>query len=340
VTADVCAVAAGREASGNTLNCYIGLTPEQLRGLTKLAAGVGPTPAENIGEVIAHACAVAAKGDAKNNEHNCNVGPAVLVNQINDISGKLRITEQAALTLLGIVGEDPSIPDENLASALIKVAEDYKRLKAQVGALNLDNPTARRLVEQAKAEIDTGHFAHAHELLRQATEAQVAAAQGARKLKAQAQAAEEAQMLGAASSTSAEGDVALTERHYTEAADLFAQAAGYVPPGHADERLSYLDRQADALYRQGAEKGDNAALKQSIETWYLLLQQRPRERVPWQWAETQNSLGVALARLGERESGTARLEEAVAAYRAALEEIGDPSEGTGPRTISTLRWTC
>ena len=35
---------------------------------------------------------------------------------------------------------------------------------------------------------------------------------------------------------------------------------------------------------------------------------------------TQNNLGAALQTLGERESGTARLEEAVAAYRAALEE--------------------
>jgi tetratricopeptide (TPR) repeat protein len=42
--------------------------------------------------------------------------------------------------------------------------------------------------------------------------------------------------------------------------------------------------------------------------------------VPLQWAATQNNLGNALMRLGERESGTARLEEAVAAYRAALEE--------------------
>ena len=38
------------------------------------------------------------------------------------------------------------------------------------------------------------------------------------------------------------------------------------------------------------------------------------------WATTQNNLGIALWTLGERESGTARLEEAVAAYRAALEE--------------------
>ena len=35
---------------------------------------------------------------------------------------------------------------------------------------------------------------------------------------------------------------------------------------------------------------------------------------------TQNNLGLALWRLGERESGTAKLEEAVAAYREALQE--------------------
>ena len=44
-----------------------------------------------------------------------------------------------------------------------------------------------------------------------------------------------------------------------------------------------------------------------------------RERFPLQWAERRN-LGAALWALGERESGPARLEEAVAAYRAALEE--------------------
>ena len=42
--------------------------------------------------------------------------------------------------------------------------------------------------------------------------------------------------------------------------------------------------------------------------------------MPLQWATTQNNLGSALRRLGERESGTARLEEAVEAFRAALQE--------------------
>ncbi|HTR16762.1 MAG TPA: hypothetical protein VMI52_06995, partial [Acetobacteraceae bacterium] len=50
------------------------------------------------------------------------------------------------------------------------------------------------------------------------------------------------------------------------------------------------------------------------------LQERTRERVPLAWAMTQNNLGNALSTLGERESGTARLEEAVEAYRDALQE--------------------
>ncbi len=43
--------------------------------------------------------------------------------------------------------------------------------------------------------------------------------------------------------------------------------------------------------------------------------------MPLDWATTQNNLGNALQTLGERESGTARLEEAVEAYRAALQEL-------------------
>src|SRR4051812_39463358 len=50
------------------------------------------------------------------------------------------------------------------------------------------------------------------------------------------------------------------------------------------------------------------------------LEERIRERVPLEWAMTQNNLGIALHALGEREGGTAHLKEAVAAYRAALLE--------------------
>jgi hypothetical protein len=51
-------------------------------------------------------------------------------------------------------------------------------------------------------------------------------------------------------------------------------------------------------------------------------EQRPRwtrERVPLDWAGTQANFGIALTMLGERGIGTEKLNEAVAAYGAALE---------------------
>ena len=288
VPSNSCKITSGGIGSGgNTVTCNFGLTPEQLKELTEAAVKGATEP---------------------------------LTHQIVEVSKTLGVTEDAAAKLLKIVGQDPNIPEGKLGEALSRVASDYQRLQAQLGALNPENPTARVLADKAKPEIDAGRFDRAHELLRQATQAQIAAAQEARKLREQAQAAEDAQMLGAAQSTAAEGDVAMTERRYREAAKLFGQAAEYVPGGHAHEKGGYLLRQANALYRQGDERGDNDALRGSIEVLGRALAEYPRSEAPLDWAETQADLGNVLWRLGERERGAARLDEAVAAFRAALEE--------------------
>ena len=242
-----------------------------------------------------------------------------LVDRIVALSTRLGVSEGAVRTFLHIVGEE-NLPSERLGEELLRVADDYRRLKAQAAALNPANPDAQGLVAQAQAEIDAGRFEQARELLHQATNIQVEAAQKARALREQAQFAEDEQMLGAARSTSAEGEVELTVRRYVQAAKLFSQAASYVPDSHADERVEYWFRQARTLERQGDERGDNVSLRDSIRIYYQILPKITRERVPLDWAMTQNNLGNALATLGERESGTARLEEAIAAYRAALEE--------------------
>lgn len=128
-----------------------GLSPEQVKALTEAAAR-GAT------------------------------GP--LTSAIVDLSKRLGITEDATKTLLRIVGEQ-DVPLERLSETLNRVANDYKRLQGQAAALNPDNPTARTLVTQAKAAIDVGQLERAHQLLREATQAQLAAAQEARKLREQ-----------------------------------------------------------------------------------------------------------------------------------------------------------
>jgi tetratricopeptide (TPR) repeat protein len=67
----------------------------------------------------------------------------------------------------------------------------------------------------------------------------------------------------------------------------------------------------------GRDKGLNFDLAIAIE---LSTHTLPRANGPDDRGTAMNDLGIALATLGQRETGTARLEEAVTAYRAALIE--------------------
>ncbi|MGF6597588.1 tetratricopeptide (TPR) repeat protein [Paraburkholderia sp. GAS448] len=76
----------------------------------------------------------------------------------------------------------------------------------------------------------------------------------------------------------------------------------------------------NALLRYGEQSGTNEPLREAIAFYGEALKERTREKVPLDWAATQNNLGLALAVLGKRESDPARLTEAVATYREALKE--------------------
>src|ERR1700734_86940 len=87
-----------------------------------------------------------------------------------------------------------------------------------------------------------------------------------------------------------------------------------------DERGAARTNLGIALWRLGERESGTARLEEAVAAYGAALEERTRERVPLDWATTQNNLGNALSTLGERESGTVRLEEAVVAHLAALEE--------------------
>ena len=94
--------------------------------------------------------------------------------------------------------------------------------------------------------------------------------------------------------------------------------------GGKDAR-SRAARQGHAHYSaardEDAGRTRAALLELAVDRYYrAALDDRTHAACPFEWAATQLNLGGALWTLGERESGTARLKEAVAAYRAALEE--------------------
>jgi tetratricopeptide (TPR) repeat protein len=220
---------------------------------------------------------------------------------------KLDLNERQVRAALGILGEN-DIPPEQLAAKLVEIAESFKALKATALAQPGEDPKIAALKTDAQKAIEAGDLAKADALLAEAQ------AEQTRSLDELA--------VNAADTFSRRGEIALTRLRYAEAAKYFANAAAVFPPQstYDNRRISYLQKEAYALIQQGYEFGDNGALLSAIELRKRLVELLPRERVPLEWAGAQNNLGFALWALGERESGTANLEEAVATFREALTE--------------------
>ena len=88
----------------------------------------------------------------------------------------------------------------------------------------------------------------------------------------------------------------------------------------ASERRAALHvAHGNALQTLGEREDGTERLEQAVTAYNAAVEVHTRERVPLDWAMTQNNLGAALAILGTREDGTERLEQAVTAYNAAVE---------------------
>src|SRR5262249_24925863 len=220
---------------------------------------------------------------------------------------KLDLNVSQVRAALGILDEN-DIPPERLTAKLVEIAERFKALKVTTSAQPGDDPKIAAVKTDVQKAIDGGELAEADALLANA--------------KTEQRRADDRFIGNEAETYAKRGEIALTRLRYGEAATHFANAAAVFPPNsvYEDKRISYLKKEASALYQQGYERGDNGALRSAIERRKQLVELIPRERVPLDWATTQNNLGSALRVLGERESGTAKLEEAVAAYREALKE--------------------
>ena len=286
---------------------------------------LAPCPAAHAQNVKAESGGVAIGGNVSGSTINIGV-PQEKINELvrertkpfeeltisqKEVIGLLRekldLNNRQIRAALDILGER-DIPPERLAAKLAEVAERYKALQATALAQPGDDAKITALKAEAQQAIEAGNLEKADAVL-----ADVATEQ---------RRARDRSAVNAADTLARRGEIAMTRLRYGEAAEHFADAAAEFPrrSEHEDKRIGYLKREAEALYQQGDEFGDNDALRTAIERFRRLVDLKPRARVPREWAEAQNELGIALESLGGRESGTARLEEAIAAYREALKE--------------------
>jgi exonuclease VII small subunit len=240
---------------------------------------------------------------------------------IQELSDTLGQHQQAIRLALHSLGEqEAAIPDEQLPAKLRESAQTFQHQLEQLAAIQLEDPEVKARFKAAELALQAQDREAADASFKEAAELALSRARAAEELEAKAREVRERGQWEAAEAYVQRGQLAMASLQYAVAAEHFRKAAAIVPASKATERAEYLNRYAEALYRQGDERGDNPALIHAVDAYREALQEYTRERVPLQWATTQNNLGTALSRLGERESGTARLEEAVAAYRAALQE--------------------
>ena len=256
------------------------------------------------------------------------VGP--LADKIIDLSQRLGVTQGAMRTMLATVGQ-AEVPEERLPDTLAAFATEFLAMRqALVRPANEDKDNAD-LRRQAIAALDEGAFNDAKRLLND-IRARERVVSEQRRRRAEEERADWIAALQAEAETCAllaraelaQGNVAGASAHFDDGLSVLAPA----DPG---PRWSYALEVAATLFEFGDLAGRNDALAAAIGIYRRALADAPRERVPLDWAMTKTRLCNALRKLGERESGTARLQEAVDAYRAALEE------GTRERCRSTGR---
>src|SRR6516162_3209022 len=114
-----------------------------------------------------------------------------------------------------------------------------------------------------------------------------------------------------------ERDIALAAYDGEAAAEAILAMADSLHGDQTDARRNSLITEGNSLYEFGDQRGSNVHLIAAIAVRQASLRLATGSDAV---GYDQNNLGNALLRLGERERGAARLEEAVSAYREALEE--------------------
>ncbi len=217
-----------------------------------------------------------------------------------------------ALTSFFTILRQKQVPPEQLTAKLTAIALQYSDMVERLATLEASaEPDDRPALADARAAIQNGDYERAERLFVALEDAQAAA-------RAKAQTTADALARRQAATRAERASLSALRLDHRAAADHFLASANLLPAGDTEARGHHLTDSADALQQHGEERGDNDALRRAIARYREALP--PQDRDPALWGRIQNNLGNVLTRLGERESGTGRLTEAVEAYRNALRE--------------------
>ncbi|MCW2282879.1 tetratricopeptide (TPR) repeat protein [Rhodoblastus acidophilus] len=181
-----------------------------------------------------------------------------------------------------------------------------KEIAGGVVETNIDS-TVDAALQKAKTQLDKGQSGLARATLRRAAE----------EMRCEEQERRDQYEQGVRLLYTREKDIALAAYDGEAAAQAVIEMTEALHGDNHERLWEELKQAENALLVFGRDQGSNVHLVADIAVARHLEQ---CARTPDEKGYARNAHGIALGALGERESGTARLEEAVAAFRAALEE--------------------
>jgi tetratricopeptide (TPR) repeat protein len=207
------------------------------------------------------------------------------------------------------VAGDAGLDFDGMKEAVRNAIDIYeKEVAGQLGHTNNEIIVGDAL-EKARVQFDGGHSGLARATLRRAVE----------KMRREERNRHEDYVEGATALLKRERDFALASYDGEGAARATVLLAETVcRSGEAATIATYLEAEANAIETHGHERRSKVHLAAAIALRSRLLALAATDD---ESGTAGNNLGVALARLGELESGTTRLERAVAAFRSALEKL-------------------
>jgi tetratricopeptide (TPR) repeat protein len=247
-------------------------------------------------------------------------GSAVQTAKIEELATKLGATQASLLAMVRLVLGQDNIPVERLPDAFGLAMTQILNMREKLSRPSNEGSDIAELRQLALSALDAGRFDEATRILKEIRALEQNASERRRRAAEEGRKAWLAGLHSEAETCALLALAALTLRDVTAALNQFEEGLGLLAPGDTEHRWSYAFEAAAALYELGRAAGLNDALAAAIRLYGQALAAAPRERVPLDWAVTQNNLGNALAILGERENGAGHLKRAVAAYRAALQE--------------------
>jgi len=205
------------------------------------------------------------------------------------------------------VAGDKALDLDGMKQAVRNAIEIYeKEIAGRPVETNLDDIVSRALA-RAKEQVDRGQSGLARETLRRAAD----------EMRRDEQERRERFEGGVTALYTQARDIALAAYDGDAAAEAIVELARTIYGANEAKIMELLGSEAQALYEHGRDRGSNvhlvAAVASRREQLRLAISDYDR-------GTARVNLGNVLETLGERESGTAKLEEAIAAYREALEE--------------------